>query len=255
MKKLGKEKSHRKSICTLVIAFVLLGTCFSVAAHPTADTSVQSVQQMKPLSDGTKGNITLLNENFSTGVLPPSGWRVTNTNPNGKWKIDNVRYHSSPYCAWVTRGGNCHGLQNEWLMTPFLNFSNTKNIYMHFWWYSDTYAVQHSLIFFNVSVSTDGGNTWEKVWTSINHSNFHENEFSLTGMPLDLSNYHNKSNVTIGFQYYSNTEEGAEGQYFEIDDILIWKPGPVNFTCSAGGPYNWCYHQQEALFPPGVRFN
>jgi hypothetical protein len=230
-------------------------------AHTTTDSSVLNVQQMKPLSDGTKGNLTLLDENFSTASMPPPGWRVTNTNPNGKWKIDNVRFHSAPYSAEVYRGLSCHGLQNEWLMTPYLNFSkylnynHTNKIFMHFWWYSDTYVVENGLIYFNVSVSTDGGTTWKKVWAAINHSDFTENEFSLVGMPIDLSTYRNNTNVTIGFQFFSNTEEGAVAQYFEIDDILVWTPGPANFSCSAGGPYNWWYHQQKLYSPPGVRFH
>jgi hypothetical protein len=261
MKKLGKEKCYRKSICTLVTACVLICTCFSAMAHTTKYGPVPSVQQMKPLSDGTKGNLTLLDENFSTTSMPPPGWRVTNTNPNGKWKIDNVRFHSAPYSAEVYRGLSCHGLQNEWLMTPYLNFSkylnynHTNKIFMHFWWYSDTYVVQYGLIYFNVSVSTDGGTTWKKVWAAINHSNFPENEFSLVGMPIDLSTYRNNTNVTIGFQFFSNTEEGAVAQNFEIDDILIWTPGPTNFSCSAGGPYHWWYHQQKLYTPPGVRFH
>jgi len=260
MRKAEKRKQNIKSFCTLVIAFILLGMCCSVQAQSTKGPSVPNVPSMKPLSDGSKGNLTVLNENFSTTAMPPSGWRIKTTNPNGKWRIDNIRYHSSPYSAEVYRGTSCHGLMDEWLMTPYLDFSkylnynHTNNIYMHFWWYSDTYVVENGLLHFNVSVSTDGGTTWKKVWQAINWS-FNENEFSLKGMPIDLSTYRNNTNVTIGFQCYSNTEEGAVAQYFQIDDVVIWTPGLANFSCSAGGPYFWWYHQQKLYIPPGVRFH
>lgn len=260
MKEKGKKENNLKSLWTLVAAIILFCTCFSTVAQTATGSSAPTVQKMKPLSAGT-GNVTILSENFSGGSMPPSGWSVNTTNPNGTWKIDEVRVHTLPYSASVYRGKNCHGLQNEWLITPSLNFAKylnankTNKISLLFWWYTDQYVIYNSLIYFNVSVSTDGGKNWIKIWTAKNQSGFPEYTFCDVGMPIRLSDYRNYTNVEIGFQFYSNTEEEAIAQYFAIDDIQILTTGPVNMTCSAGGPYNWWWNAQTQHTPYGVRFH
>lgn len=260
MKKRGKKENNLKSTWTLVAAFILFCTCFSAVAQTATGSSTPTIQKMKPLSAGT-GNVSILFENFSGGSMPPTGWSVNTTNPNGKWKVDSARFHSSPFSASVYRGPSCHGLQNEWLTTPSINFAKylnpdkTNKISLLVWWYTDVYCVQNSLIHFNVSVSTDGGNHWTKIWTAKDQNGFPEYTFCKVGMPIWLSDYRNYTNVKIGFQFYSNTEEEAIAQYFAIDDILLQTTGPVNMTCGAGGPYNWWWNAQTQQFPIGVRFH
>jgi hypothetical protein len=108
-----------------------------------------------------------------------------------------------------------------------------------------------------VSISTDGGTTWKKIWTAKNQSGFPQYKFSLVGMPIEISEYRNESNVTIGFQFYSNTEEEAIAQYFAIDDFLLWTESieVLPFSCDAGGPYEWYFYRQLDYYPNGVRFH
>jgi PKD repeat protein len=249
-----------KNISTLVIVFVLICCSFSALAHITQDKSIQNNQTTKS-SFAELGTITILDENFSDGSVPPSGWIHNITNPAGTWKIDSIRYHSSLYSAAVWRGPNCHGLMNEWLITPGLNFSqylnpsHTNPISLKFWWYTDQYVVEHSLIYFNVSISTNGGEDWTKIWTAKNQSNFPQYQFTDVGIPIDISEYRNETNVTIGFQFYSNSESDADAQYFAIDDIKVLTESDVNFTCDAGGPYEWYFYRQFDDIPYGVRFH
>jgi len=261
MEKLGKKENVLKIICTLLCATVLFCSSFTACAQTDPKKLIQPIQTPTPLSYEAKGNVSILDENFSVGSMPPSGWTLNTTNADGTWEIESTRYHSIPNSASVWRGSDCHGLQNEWLTTPGLNFSkyvnpdHTNKIYMHFWWYTDIYVVQHSLIFVNVSVSTNGGTSWTKIWTTKGQSGFPQYNFSLWNMPIALSDYRNESNVMIGFQFYSNTEEEAIAQYFAIDDILIWTTGPVNFSCDVGGPYKWWWSMQLQYMPIGVRFH
>jgi len=261
MKKIGRRKNILKNISTLVIAFVLFCSSFSALAQITPDKSMQNNQTIR-LSYEEKGEIIILDENFTDGFMPPSGWKKNTTNEAGTWKIDTIRNHSPLYSASVYRGLNCHGLMNETLITPGLNFSqyvnpsHTNPIFLKFWWYTDQYVIENSLIYFNVSISTDGGENWTKIWKAKDYSgSFPQYQFSDVGIPIDISKYRNETNVTIGFQLYSNTEDEAIAQYFAIDDIIVITESDINFTCDAGGPYEWYYYRQFDDIPNGVKFH
>ncbi len=261
LKERGRKKNILKNISTLVIVCVLICCSFSALGNIATDKSIQNIKIPKSSSFDPKGNISILDENFSEGFMPPSGWILDKTNLNGTWKVDTIRHHSIPNSASVWRGPNCHGLQDEWLITPGLNFSDylnpthTNKIFLGFWWYTDIYVIQHSLIYFNVSISTNGGTDWTLIWTTKNQSEFPQYNFTDWNTPIEISEYRNETNVTIGFQFYSNTEEEAIAQYFAIDDILVSTEGIVPFECNTGGPYNWWWYMQTRYFPPGVRFH
>jgi len=261
MKNLGKKENIIKVICTLLLTAFIFCNSSTAFAHIAPDTTIQS-NQTTSSSFIEVGNISILAENFSAGSMPPAGWIRDVTNPNGTWKIDTVRQHSVPNSASVYRGLSCFGLQDEWLITPTLNFSEYlitqpkyNKIFLRFWWYSDNYVVENSLIHFNVSISTNGGINWTKIWTAKDQGAFPQYEFTDKGMPIDLSQYRNETNVTIGFQFFSNTTVQAIAQFFAIDDILIVTDAPVDFTCDAGGPYAWYYYRQKDYMPWGVRFH
>lgn len=261
MKKLRKKEKAIKATYALVFASFLICSSFSVSADIIPNQLKQNNQIQESLIEEV-GNISILSENFSAGSMPPAGWIHQITNPNGTWKIDTLRQHSVPNSASVYRGMSCFGLQDEWLITPSMNFSEYlitqpkyNDIYLRFWWYTDIYVIQHSLIHFNVSISTNGGTNWTKLWTAKDQSGFPQYEFSEKGMPIDISEYRNETDVTIGFQFFSNTTQEAIAQFFAIDDILILTDSPVNFTCDAGGPYEWYYYRQLDYIPNGVRFH
>jgi len=261
MKNSGKKENVLKVIYTLVFTSFLFCSSFSATAQIIPNPPLQNTEIHKTLF-AESGNLSILFENFSAGSMPPSGWKREVTNQNGTWKIDTIRQHSVPNSASVYRGLSCFGLQDEWLISPYLNFSKYlitvpkyNNIFLRFWWYSDNYVVANSLIHFNVSISTNGGINWTKIWTAKEQGAFPQYEFTEKGVPIDLSEYRNESNVTIGFQFFSNTTVQAIAQFFAIDDILITTDAPVNFTCDVGGPYAWYYYRQKDYIPWGVRFH
>ncbi|KYK20875.1 hypothetical protein AYK25_04355 [Thermoplasmatales archaeon SM1-50] len=259
MIEIERKKNILKNIRTLVIVFVLVCYSYSTFAQIIPDKSIQNIQTTQSSScTPLKGNITVLDESFSEGIMPPSGWILDPTNLSGTWKIDSERYHSPSYSASVWRH-NCTGLMDEWLITPNLNFSEystgSNKIFLRFWWYTDIYVVEHSLIHFNVSISTNGGINWTKIWTAKDQSGFPEYKWTEIGMPIELSEYRNESNVTIGFQFFSNTTQHAIAQFFAIDDIIVFTTAAVNFFCDAGGPYHWWWFHQYDYIPPGVRFH
>jgi len=190
-------------------------------------------------------------------------WTLLQTNPTETWHIDNTLqyYPVSKPSATVNRNLTTAN-QDEWLITPSLNFSKYTIIYLQFWWYTCYYVtlhLNHRYLEFNISVSTDGGTNWEKIWSfNDNISGFftdwHWYEISNTN-PIVLSKYAGKPDVKIGFQYYSHHTELADEQVFSIDDIKIVGNGSSVFTCDAGGPYEWWWPMQYEYTPAGVRFH
>ena len=256
-----KKKNILKNVNTLVIALILTCCNFSAFAQITPDTSIQKIQTPQSSSFAPmKANVTILDEKFSEGIMPPSGgWVRNQTNPSTTWRIEPTRHHSPPYSASVWRH-NGVGLMDEWLITPSLNFAEhydpilNNKYYLEFYWFTDIYIVQNSLIYFNVSISTNNGTNWTTIWTARDQQ-LVQYTWTFNGMPIDVSAYRNETDVMIGFQFYSNSTEWADAQYFAFDDIVVSTENRTIFTCDAGGPYNWWWPKQQYFTPWGVRFH
>ncbi|MFA5102200.1 MAG: PKD domain-containing protein [Candidatus Thermoplasmatota archaeon] len=266
MKERGKKRNILKNICTLVIVFVLVCCSVSTFTIATVDmgkednnlnTTFNTPQPAQALGSGDR---LLLDENFTDGNMPPTGdhgdWDLHQTNPDQTWYIDTTAPHTKSNCATVHRDDSDE-LQDEWLITPSLNFSEYEEINLTFYWYSCFYVtLWKQYIEFNISVSTDEGGNWTNIWR------FNDLDLSFTDWkwyksePIDLSAFAGENDVRIAFQYYSNTTTAAEQQEFSIDDILVKARGVGGLACDAGGPYNWYWNRQLEYWPlPGVRFH
>jgi hypothetical protein len=269
MKRIGKKGNFKKGFCVLLLASALFCSNLSVTANTAMERSTQDIQIDKsPYVPSeslgfVEGYNVLLDENFTDGNMPPTGdwgsWELDQTNQDETWCIDTSFPHSEPNCATVHRGGSTE-LQDEWLITPSLDFGGYTEIYLQLYWYTEYYvSAWMDYIDLNVSISTDGGSTWTLIWTEDDIVDvFPTWEWIDTnypsGDPIDLSDYAGETDVKIGFQYYSNSLEEAEYQEFSIDDIIVYVPGEP-FECSVGGPYEWWWPMQYEYTPPGVRFH
>jgi hypothetical protein len=182
MKELGKKENVKKGIYTLLLAAVLFGSSFSAIAHTPGDVSKQN-SNLDTLSYASResqalsaGYVDLLDENFTDGNMPPKGvwgdWELKPTN-NQTWYIDSTTPRTTPYCGTIRRNGS-QTLQDEWLITPSLNFSQyPTEIYLEFYWYTCYYVtVYKKYVEFNISVSIDGGTNWTKIWRFNNIGQF-----------------------------------------------------------------------------------
>jgi len=271
MKKEERKKNILKNMSTLVIVFVLICCNLSALAMNTNGTLKQnsSVEAIPDNSWSSQGmsvdNVKLIEEVFDTDDMPPVDdllgvWELHQTNLEETWEIDETYCYSDPFCATINRGEN-RTLQDEWLITPTLNFgdynySHGDRIYLDFQWYTCFYTSAHKrYLEFNISVSVNGG-AWEMVWCfdEINNQFFHDWEWFYS-KPIDISKYAGNTSVKIAFQYYSNTTEEARYQEFSIDDIKVYAQVPGNTACDAGGPYSWWWPRQFDYTIPGVRFH
>jgi hypothetical protein len=277
MKELGKKENVLKNICTLLLASVLFCASLSALTNTAIGTSKLN-SNPDTLSDkygsapaSASSYVEILYENFTDGHMPPisdSGqpWELEQTNPSETWHIDNSipQYPVLKPSATVHRAATT-ALQDEWLITPSLNFSKYTEILLTFYWYTCYYVTvynNHRYLELNISVSTDGGVSWTNIWSfNDNISRFFHDWtwynyfFSTNNNPIDLSKYAGENDVKIAFQYYSNHLEQADEQMISIDDITVLGNGTQNFKCNAGGPYQWWWPMQYDYIPAGVRFH
>jgi hypothetical protein len=180
----------------------------------------------------------LIDEGFEGGVMPPAGWTLENFSDT-TWMIDPYYSCTGLYSATCLFDTD---LQNEWLISPLLNFAGYHVIYLSFWWSMDYYwAVTENNYDLNVSISIDGGENWTLLWNEHEAGSYDSTHWYNTTGPtgdkrLDLSKYIGNTSVKIGFQY-----NGSNGADASIDDIFCWGIPISVVECDAGGPYDgWC---------------
>jgi len=237
-----------------IILLLLISNLFATA-QTTVNESLETPVDNDPSALDTLGYEIILDESFQTSTFP-TGWIHNTTNPSATWHVEYDEYlsHSPSYCAVCYN--NIHS-QDEWLITPSLDFKNYTIIRLSFFWMTDYWIASYDdKCDLNVSISTDGGNTWEEsVWCEDKYANneydcWNWNDADL-GNHIELSTYNNESNVKIRFQYFS--EEGINGCQMWLDDILIYgrNPNETNpLNCSANGPYEG--QQGDSIFFNGA---
>jgi hypothetical protein len=242
----------------LLIVSVILLSNLSITANFAMDTLTENIQADDKLSNGPSGPPVstedyedLLKEDFTSGKVPPDGWELKQTNSNYTWYNDSTDPYSEPYCV------SCYhdnGKQDEWLITPSLNFSGYTRIYLRFHWYTSYYeAVYKDYHDLNVSISTDGGSNWTLIWNEDDlNKPFQSWQWYDTNNVdyIDLTDYINETDVKIGFQYYS--PNGVEGQEYSIDDIELSGNSTEDFWCDTGGPYEYHWDFQPVKFHGSV---
>jgi len=244
-----------KASVFLIFILLLISNFFSTA-QTIVDESIETTQNNNSEFLGMEdGYEIILDESFADSTFP-TDWTLNTTNPSATWHIEYDDYlsHSPPYC--VVCYNNIHS-QDEWLITPRLDFKNYTIIKLSFFWMTDYWiATYNDKCDLNVSISTDGGITWgESLWIEDKYVNneydcWNWNDTDL-GDHIDLTTYNNSDNVKIRFQYFS--EEGINGCQMWLDDVLIYgfnPDDPDKLNCTANGPYEG--QQGDSIFFNGA---
>lgn len=162
---------------------------------------------------------TILYEDFESGIMPPSGWtKVDGPSTPGDidpahWRIgDATEAYAGDYAAVCPWGY----FLDEWLISPSLDFTNVTSPALDFWWMSSYYwhvdPNDNGDLF--VKVSTDGGSTWDQLWTFGNIGVWVSWTWYQT--ILDLSVYQGQPDVLIAFQVDAN-----DNGFNHIDEINV----------------------------------
>ncbi len=159
----------------------------------------------------------ILNEGFE-GSWPPAGWAVIHLGSSTTWERNGSYKHSGAYSARVHYG--LQGvLQDEYLVTPALDFSSLGAAYLEFYEhqaYWPGYGEHHYIAISTTSQTDPGAFTTLVDWTPANHE-----IFGFTGDPVTvaLQDYVGEPVVYLAFRYY-----GTYADDWYIDDVRIYEP-------------------------------
>ena len=147
----------------------------AVTSSGTSEGDMMSKSCPTTVKDGDIENtfthndkFTLLSEGFE-GLFPPSGWTVIDGSSSPGYQPAHWRqsdpwsyYHTGLYGALCPWGYDL----DEWLITPDIYVGGLSGLFLSFWWKSSWYwhvVEDHGDLF--VKISTDGGITWDNLWT------------------------------------------------------------------------------------------
>jgi hypothetical protein len=170
-------------------------------------------------------------EGFDDGTVPPPDWTAVVNNAY-TWEIDDYAPYEGAYNATCLYDETYTGPQDEWLISPSMDFSAKANLKLTFWfngsyyWGVDPYD-NYDLV---VKVSTNGGTDWDSIWVEDDYGPFDSWVWNEAIVPLPMAEGY--SDCKVAFVYV-----GYDGAQWNIDAIQIDDdPLPVG-RCCYGDPY------------------
>ena len=164
----------------------------------------------------------LLEEGFDVGGdFPPDGWTIIQSapDPDDTWiqtnpsdpalNFDNVD-PTSEYSAMVPH--EPENDQDEWLITPEINAEGEMPAMLDCYIGTNTLFLDGATI--TINVSTDGGNTWTKLWDARDDLDEIE-DWQWNRVILELDDYVDAP-FHIGFQYV-----GVYGNLAGLDGVTV----------------------------------
>jgi len=172
---------------------------------------------------------TVMSEGFEGGVIPPTGWTQI-INNDSTWQISTYNPCAGIYNAHVLYDDTYSGTQDEWLISPSMDFSSysASDLKVEFCWLGSYYwsVDPYDNCNLEVWISTDGGaNFTTMLWSEDGEGLFTNWVWYTESIPL--SSYATETDVKIAFRYY-----GYDGAEFGIDAISVNDdPFPVGRCC------------------------
>ncbi|MBM4118714.1 hypothetical protein FJ251_13460, partial [bacterium] len=159
----------------------------------------------------------ILNQGFE-GSWPPAGWAVIHLGNATTWERNSSYKRSGSYSARVHYGAQ-GTQQDEYLVTPALDFSALQSAYLEFYEhqaYWPGYGEHHYIAVSTTSQTDPGAFTTIVDWTPANHDIA---GFAGDPVTVALSAYAGEPVVYVAFRYY-----GTYADDWYIDDIRIYEP-------------------------------
>jgi len=166
----------------------------------------------------------LLFEGFE-GTIPPAGWTAVVNNPF-TWEIGTSPYEGAQ-CATCYYDETYSGDQNEWLISPTIDFAGGKYV-LDFWWNGSYYwgVDPYDNYDLTIKLSLDGGATFPiDLWTEADYGVF--TNWQWNNSVVDLSAFKNESNVKLAIVY-----TGYDGAQWNVDAFAI-NPAPMSWLSAA----------------------
>ncbi|MDO9693753.1 MAG: choice-of-anchor J domain-containing protein [Candidatus Latescibacteria bacterium] len=200
-----------------ICALLLLAT--PLAAKDNLDNPDLSLGRTAPPAAATRDD-NILVEGFEATTFPPTGWARLHLSTSYAWARSTTSHNTGVACAWV-RYGPSTITQNEWLVTPALDFSALTNPKLEFYEaspYWGSYGEHHYVMVSTTSQTTPASFSTVVDWTPLNHS-INENAFGATPTVVNLSAYAGQPVVYVAIRYV-----GSDADNWYVDDLRIYEP-------------------------------
>jgi hypothetical protein len=159
---------------------------------------------------------TVLDEDFS-GSIPPAGWVQNHIQTNGVgWISDGAgrAWHEDEYLA---------GLSSEnRLESPSFSLAGMAQAYLHFGaeTHYSSYLANNAAGYgdgiSDMQISTDGGLTWNTVWTDTSTI-----DYLPYGPSVSLAPFLGQSNVQVGVYFFGTYAQEWWVDYVKVDDTPV----------------------------------
>ena len=193
------------------------------SAKFTEKVDAPGAQKAQPAS-------SFLAEDFETAV-PPAGWSEIIANSGFNWKQQTISFYSGAASADVEYDPALIP-QDEWLVTPVLNFAAaTADLKVEFYWMMSYYwgVTPFDNYDLELYISTDGGATYPtKLWDESGEGVF--TNYVFLKETVDLSGYVGQANVKLAWRYV-----GVDGAQAAIDLVSVNdNAAPIGRCCYSG---------------------
>jgi len=177
------------------------------------DTIGQTNTVTKTVHASVGGDI-ILTEGFESGVMPPTGWTVQNSNPTEPWRIISKAelpqaIHGGNYAAIIY--SNYSKISDNWLVSPYLDLTGYPNVNLEFWVRATTKYPGAT-----ICLCVSSGGSWEVIWDMVQDEDWQTVEYRK--MTFSLNEYIGKT-IRIAWQY-----KGENGPIVALDDIIVTDP-------------------------------
>ena len=182
-------------------------------------------------------------ESVTGDSFPFHGWTLKGVNPNGyTWK-------QYTYYNWKSLGNDTKhayisddwngGPQDEWLISPSVNLSGTRDGVLYFDYAYGIYGIKNKTFTATVEASTDGGQTWTPIWNfQDSYTGQETSGYALAGSAeVKVPAQYAVDGVQFAFRYVNTTHETAP---LAVDNVKLMavEDGPVaqkyTITATAG---------------------
>ena len=182
-------------------------------------------------------------ESVTGDSFPFHGWTLKGVNPNGyTWKQDT-------YYNWKSLGNDTKhayisddwhgGPQDEWLISPSVNLSGTRDGVLYFDYAYGVYGIKNKTFTATVEASTDGGQTWTPIWNfQDSYTGQETSGYALAGSAeVKVPAQYAVDGVQFAFRYVNTTHDTAP---LAVDNVKLMavEDGPVaqkyTITATAG---------------------
>ena len=165
-------------------------------------------------------------EDVAGDRFPFHGWTLKGVNPNGyTWK-------QYTYYNWKSLGNDTKhayisddwhgGPQDEWLISPSVNLSGTRDGVLYFDYAYGVYGIKNKTFTATVEASTDGGRTWTTIWNAADLgeiSGYWYNGTAHVAVPAAFCT----DNAQLAFHFYKKANAGYDDDdaMFAIDNVTM----------------------------------